>query len=172
MFQKKSNLALGFILIYFLFLTVGMRSTNGSTFISTLKTPHEKSHFKHFTSHSELERYLTKLSKLSTQVKVTTYGKTYQGRNLPLVIFSKEGLSDVKTARKTGKPIILIGANIHGDERTLRESCLLLMRELIQRKSPMNNLLEDLIIIIAPSLNPDGFEASKKGTRRNSLVLI
>jgi len=169
MFQKKPNLALGFILIYFLFLTVGIKNTNGSTFRADIKTAHEKSSFKRYTRHKELEDFIQKLSQLSPQMHVTNYGKTYQGRKLPLIIFSKEGLKDAKTARKTGRPIILIGANIHGDERTLRESCLLLMRELIEKGSTMNSLLEDLIIIITPTLNPDGFEASQKGTRKNSL---
>ena len=58
MFQKRPNLALGFILVYFLVLTVGMRNSNGSEASSVLKTPHEKSNFKRYTSHLELEQYL------------------------------------------------------------------------------------------------------------------
>ncbi|MEC7182921.1 MAG: M14 family zinc carboxypeptidase, partial [Bdellovibrionota bacterium] len=169
MFQKRPNLALGFILVYFLLLTVGMRNSNGADSTSGLKTAHEKSHFKRYTSHAELESYLKKLSTFSNQMKLSKYGKTYQGRNLPLVIFSKEGLQDPKLARETGRPIILIGANIHGDERTLRESVLVLMRELVRKDSHMNRLLDDLIIIITPSMNPDGFEASKEGSRKNAL---
>ena len=169
MFQKRPNLALGFILVYFLVLTVGMRNSNGSEASSVLKTPHEKSNFKSYTSHLELEQYLKKLSSFNSQMKLVAYGKTYQGRNLPLVVFSKEGITDPKIARKTGKPIILIGANIHGDERTLRESVLVLMRELVRKDSHMNRLLDDIIIIITPSMNPDGFEASKEGSRKNAL---
>ncbi len=108
MFQKKPNLALGFILIYFLLMTVGMKSSDGAETISKTKTAHEKSHFKKYTSHVELENYLKKLSSFNNQMKLMTYGKTYQGRNLPLVIFSKEGLNDSKTAKKTGKPNIFL----------------------------------------------------------------
>jgi len=108
MFQKKPNLALGFILVYFLLMTVGMKNSNGAETISKTKTAHEKSHFKKYTSHVELENYLKKLSSFNSQMKLMKYGKTYQGRNLPLVVFSKEGLKDPIAAKKTGKPIILI----------------------------------------------------------------
>ena len=164
MYIKKSKIALGFILIYFLMLGLS-RPVHSSE----IKTQHELSKFINYTSHKNLENFINKLEKKSDQIKVLSYGKSLQGRNLPIVIFSKEGIRTPHEARLTNRPIILLGANIHGDERTLRESSLLLMRELLSKGTKLNSFLEELIIIFTPTLNPDGFEASKKGTRRNSL---
>ncbi|MDC0253395.1 M14 family zinc carboxypeptidase [Bacteriovoracales bacterium] len=167
MYIKKSKIALGFILIYFLMMGLSRPVHSGE--ISDIKTQHEVSNFINYTSHKQLEKFINKLQKKSDQIKVLSYGKSLQGRNLPIVIFSKEGIKTPHEAHLTKRPIILLGANIHGDERTLRESSLLLMRELAIKGSKLNSFLNEIIVIFTPTLNPDGFEASKKGTRRNSL---
>jgi hypothetical protein len=52
---------------------------------------------------------------------------------------------------------------VHGGERTLRESVLILTRELATRGSGANRLLDDLVIIVVPQINPDGFNVRTRG---------
>ncbi|NNM04619.1 MAG: hypothetical protein HKO65_05900, partial [Gemmatimonadetes bacterium] len=63
-------------------------------------------------------------------------------------------------------PIVLIYCNVHGGEKTLRESSLLLIRELATPGTEANKLLDDLVVLVAPSVNLDGFERSTRGNAR------
>ncbi|MEE2888094.1 MAG: M14 family zinc carboxypeptidase [Planctomycetota bacterium] len=132
------------------------------------QTPCEASGFKEYTSHKEMWDYLQNLQATTTEMKLGSYGKSWQGRELPYAIFSRPTITQPWEAMVSGKPIVLCHANVHGGERTLRESLLIFVRELATKGTPANKLLDDLIILVAPQINPDGFEATPRGTRGNS----
>ena len=50
----------------------------------------------------------------------------------------------------------------------MRESLLILIRELATKGTVANDMLDDLTIVIAPQVNPDGFENDPRSTRGNS----
>ena len=95
------------------------------------------------------------------------YGETHEGRKLPYEIFSRPTVTQPWEAWALGKPVVVLAANVHGGERTLRESVLVLTRELADRTSEANRLLDDLVILVVPQINPDGFEADPNPTRGN-----
>ena len=112
--------------------------------------------------------YLQAVQATTTEMKLGVYGKTWEGRELPYAISSRPTITQPWEALVSGKPIVLCHANVHGGERTLREGLLILLRELATPNTAANKLLDDLVILVAPQINPDGFEATPRGTRGNS----
>lgn len=133
-----------------------------------LRTGAEESGFERHTSYEEMMSFLRAARASSTDMRLAFFGETHQGRALPYAIFSRPAVTQPWEAMASGKPIVVLAANVHGNERTLRESLLALVRELAAAGTAANALLDDLVILVAPSLNPDGFEATDRGIRGNS----
>jgi len=112
--------------------------------------------------------YLEDLRGVSFDMRLSSYGTTRQGREIPYAVFSRPLVSEPWEAWALGRPIVLLAANIHGGERTFREGLLILMRDLATRGTPANDLLDKVTVIVAPQINPDGYEASVRGERGNS----
>ncbi len=135
---------------------------------TTIQTPAERSNFESYTSYDEMMTYLQDVQGRSTEMKLGIYGETWSGRELPYAVFSRPSISQPWEAAALGRPVIVLNANVHGGERTLRESLLILVRELSTPGTEANALLDHLVIVVAPQINPDGFEATARGTRGNS----
>ena len=148
-------------------LALPAQATRAQT-IQDLRTPTERSGFQRYTSHQEMWDYLLELRTRSTDMRLGSYGETREGRELPYAIFSRPQISTPHEAALLGKPVVLLAANVHGGERTFRESLLILLRDLATPGTPENRLLDDMVIIAAPQINPDGFEASERGQRGNA----
>ncbi|MDZ4673854.1 MAG: M14 family zinc carboxypeptidase [Gemmatimonadota bacterium] len=133
-----------------------------------LQTPAEASGFTKYTPYSEMMSYLQALVGRSPELRMGLYGQTRLGRDLPYLVFSRPAVSEPWEAWALGKPIVVLNANVHGGERTLRESLLILMREMATPGTEAYGYLDHLVIVVAPQINPDGFEASPGGTRGNS----
>lgn len=141
----------------------------GSTLVAQeLRTPAEQSGYTEYTSYPEMMSYLTEVQKMSPDVWMGTYGESRQGRTLPYLVFSRPAVTQPSEAWALGRPVVVLNANVHGGERTLRESLLVLVREMATEGSEANALLDDLVVVVAPQINPDGFEATPRGTRGNS----
>ena len=84
------------------------------------------------------------------------FGRTQEGRALPLVILSDPPVSQPREARAAGKPVIFIMANIHAGEVEGKEAVQHLARRLLT--GDLRPLLDKLIILIAPDYNADGNE--------------
>ncbi|KPK74595.1 MAG: hypothetical protein AMJ79_13655, partial [Phycisphaerae bacterium SM23_30] len=141
---------------------------SGSLIAQPLQTAGEKANFEVYTSYEEMMEYLQEVQAGSTEMLLGSYGKTLEGRDQPYMIFSRPLITKPAEALASGKPIVLIASNIHGNERTIRESVLILIRQLAAPGSDMNKLLDDLVILVVPSINPDGFV---RNTRGNALGL-
>lgn len=133
-----------------------------------IRTQAEESGFTEYTTYDNMMRYLQAVQARSLEMRLGTYGATHDGRELPYAIFSRPAVTQPWEAWTLGKPIIVLAAGVHGGERTLRESVLLYVRELADRSSDANKLLDDLVIIVVPQINPDGFSAQPNPTRGNT----
>ncbi len=132
------------------------------------RTASEFSGFERHTSHVEMWNYLDHLRSVTTEMRLGTYGQTWEGRDLPYAVFSRPLVSEPWEAWALGRPIVVLAANVHGGERTFREGLLILMRDLATAGTPANDLLDAVTVVVAPQLNPDGFEASERGIRGNA----
>ncbi|MCU0473635.1 MAG: hypothetical protein MUC93_09755 [Bacteroidales bacterium] len=128
-----------------------------------LRTACEESDFQRNCTHQEMMDYLEEVVAGSQDMLLSTYGKSVKGRELVYAVFSRPMVTNPFEAMTSGKPIVVLDAGVHGDERVLRESNLILIRELAQKGTKMNALLDDLVVIMAPCLNPDGTEQDQRG---------
>jgi dipeptidyl-peptidase 4 len=135
--------------------------------LKDLRTQAEASGFKEYTTYDNMMQYLQALQARSLEMRLATYGATHSDRVLPYAIFSRPTVTQPWEAWTLGKPIVVFAAGVHGGERTLRESVLILVRELATPGSEMNRLLDDLVILVVPQINPDGFSAEPNPTRGN-----
>jgi hypothetical protein len=132
------------------------------------RTTAEQANFESTTSHQEMWDYLEALRGASTEMRLGSYGETWEGREIPFAVFSRPLVSEPWEAWALGRPIVLLAANVHGGERTFREGLLILMRDFATPGTAANDLLDQVTVVIAPQINPDGYEASERGTRGNA----
>jgi hypothetical protein len=132
------------------------------------RTAAERNGFTAHTRHLEMWDYLRALRGATTEMRLGRYGVSIEGRELPYAIFSRPLVSEPSEAWALGRPIVVLGANVHGGERTFREGLLILMRDLATPGTAANTLLDEVTVLVTPQLNPDGFEASQQGQRGNS----
>ncbi len=132
------------------------------------RTASERSGFAAHTRHLEMWDYLRALRGATTEMRLGSYGMSWEGRELPYAIFSRPLVSEPWEAWALGRPVVVLAANVHGGERTFREGLLILMRDLATPGTAANALLDEVTIVVAPQLNPDGFEASAQGQRGNA----
>ena len=128
-----------------------------------IKTASEAGGFKAYTSFEQMWEFLQEVQAHSTEMLLSDYGVSVEGRRAPYAVLSRPMITQPWEALASGKPIVLLAANVHGGERTVRESLLMLTRDLADSNHSINKLLDKLVIIVAPSINPDGFARSSRG---------
>ncbi len=107
----------------------------------------------------------------SDMVEIQTYGYTNQDRPLvQLTISTKENIDKIDQIQKdhlkslTGNvgsdpyAIVWLSFGVHGNEAGASESSLNVLYQLVSGRSEVNKWLENTIVIIDPSINPDGFD--------------
>ena len=141
-----------------------------------IPTPHEILGFnvgEWHVSHDKLLSYMFELEKASDRVKLEKTGKTYEGRDLVVLIITSEknhnNIDNIIKQRskvyenekdlKNKKIVVYQGFSIHGNESSGSNASLLYAYYLASAKGDfINNILENSIIIIDPSMNPDGLQ--------------
>ena len=132
-----------------------------------LLTHAETSGFTDYTPYSSMMTFLAEVQSRSPEMRVGIYGESHDGRALPYAVFSRPSVAGPDEARALGRPILVLAAGVHGVERTLRESVLLLTRDLATRGTAMNDALDHLTILVVPQINPDGFSTEPSAQRGN-----
>lgn len=107
--------------------------------------------------YAEAVEFCRRLAETSPEAELASFGFSEQGRPLPLLILSRTGLKDPAAARRTGKPVVLLQNCIHAGECAGKDACLALARD-ICITGTQRDLLENVIILIAPIFNADGHE--------------
>lgn len=128
-------------------------------------------------THDKLVTYLKILSQASDRITIEDRGKTYEGRPLILLtITSPENHKNIENIRLKhlgltesansiqlnveSMPLVVYqGLSIHGNESSGSNSSMLLVYHLAAAEgSEIAALLKNTIILIDPSLNPDGLQ--------------
>ena len=121
-----------------------------------LKSQAELTNYAETTRYEDVMRFINDLQKRTDTLRIEYFGKTEEGRDLPLLIFATPPLSHPRDARAWGKPILFIMANIHAGEVEGKEAMLRLSRRIAT--GDLRTLLDRLVILIAPIYNADGNE--------------
>lgn len=125
--------------------------------IASLRTAPERTNYRETTRYAEVAAWLERVAAASPVIALDTFGYTLEGRALPLAIVSR-GLPNTSAAavRASGKTVVYLQGNIHAGEVEGKESLLMLLRELAQGRH--QQLLDSLVLLIAPIYNADGNE--------------
>jgi hypothetical protein len=124
----------------------------------------ETSGYRATSTHAEVMAFIAELQGLhSPLLHVTSFGRTPQGRELPLLVLSSTGVKDPVAARALGRPVVLLQNCIHAGEVEGKESALMLVRDLLTGAE--TGLLDELTLLVVPMLNPDGNDAMDTGNR-------
>jgi len=129
-----------------------------------LKTVAEESGYRATSTHAEVMAFIAELGKRkSPLLRVSNFGHTPQGRELPLLVLSSEGVAEPAAARKLGRPVVLLQNCIHAGEVEGKESALMLVRDLLAGQHA--GLLERLTVVVLPIFNADGNDAMDPSNR-------
>ena len=134
---------------------------------SPFPTPAEEKGWTELTSHQEVVAFFRGLEARSSSIQMHEIGRSREGRPLHLVVLSNPSVKAPWEAHASGKPIVFIGAQVHGDEPAGTEGLMLMARDLVL--GPLRAFLDQVIFLLVPQINPDGAEAGAWGSRGNAL---
>ncbi|HKR11231.1 MAG TPA: M14 family metallopeptidase [Pyrinomonadaceae bacterium] len=145
-----------FVISIFFLLALTANTAAQQVSDDKLKSRAELTGYEETTRYEEVLNFIAELQKQSSLIRLESFGKSEEGRSLPLMILSDSAISNPREARGSGKPIVFIMANIHAGEVEGKEAMLHLSRRILF--GDLKQLLGKLIILIAPIYNADGNE--------------
>lgn len=143
------------------------------TSAQTIKSPSEVLGYDIGTqfsrNHQVIDYFKAIADAVPNQVKLENYGKTNERRDLYLAFVTNEAnMAQLETIRENnlknaglleGEPtatdiaIVWLSYNVHGNEASSSEASMLTLYKLLTEQQ---DLLENTVVIIDPSVNPDG----------------
>jgi zinc carboxypeptidase len=81
-----------------------------------LRTRAETTDYVETSSYDDVIRVTKGVVAANGNAKYESFGTTEEGREMPLLILSEAGVTTPEAARKLGRPIVLVQANIHAGE--------------------------------------------------------
>lgn len=119
-------------------------------------TPAEAADFVETPDYAATRAWLDRLVAASPLLRIESFGRTAQGRDLYFVRASKGG---------TNKPVLLVQAGIHSGEIDGKDAGLMLLRDIALRGK--DKLLDQADLVFVPIFNADGHERSSIYSRPN-----
>ena len=118
----------------------------------------ERSGYTETSTYADVVAFLDSLSAMSS-VEMTrgSLGTSTQGREIPYVVLSRPLVHGPEEARRLGRPIVWVQANIHAGEVEGKEAVQAMIRDLTTQHRP--NVLDSLVVVFVPIYNTDGNEA-------------
>jgi hypothetical protein len=117
----------------------------------------ERTGFTETSHYQDVIAFLDSLKTASEDVHVLSMGRTGQGRDIPVVVLSRPVVHTPTEAKRLGRPIVYIQANIHGGEVEGKEALQAILRDLA--RDQFQNVVDSLVIVAVPIYNADGNEA-------------
>jgi hypothetical protein len=131
------------------------------------RTPAEISDYRTTPDYAETVAYLERVTAADPgQVKIEDFGKTGLGRDLKIVIASKDGVFDPAAIHASGRVILLVQNSIHAGEMDGKDACLALLRDIAITKTKAD-LLDHVVLVFIPVYNIDGHEQRSAYNRIN-----
>lgn len=128
----------------------------------------EQTNYRQTARYPETIEYSQKLAKASDLITYKPFGKSGEGRDLPLLIAATGKTFTPDAARKKGKAVVLIQACIHAGESDGKDAGLALLRDIAITKTRLS-LLESVVILYVPIYNVDGHELFSAYNRINQI---
>ena len=131
------------------------------------RSPAEISDYRTTPDYAETMAYLERIAAAApSQIRIENFGKTGEGRDLKIVIASKDGVFDPAAIHASGRAILLVQNAIHAGEMDGKDSCLALLRDIAINKTRAT-LLDRVVFVFIPVYNIDGHERRSPYNRIN-----
>ena len=129
----------------------------------SLRTQWEETNAAVFTSDLNEYAYTAALDAASERVRVVEIGRTVLGRPINMFIIGYPAPKPTAAA-VADNPAALLNCNVHGNEPSSREGCLILAREFAFSDDPRTlDILRNMTVLIVPAINGDGRAANTRG---------
>lgn len=140
-----------------LMLACALGVPRAGTWQPELRTPAERSGFERTSRYAEVVAVLDAVAAASPDlVTLTTFGRSEEGRDLPLAVLGAPAPREAASARAAARPRVLVVANIHAGEVDGKEAALILARRLT--RGDLRPLLDRITVLLVPIYNADGNE--------------
>ena len=131
------------------------------------QTPAEKDGYRTTPDYGETISFIKRLrSTYPARVRIESFGSTGEGRDLKLVIVSKDGQFDPPAIHRSGRVVLLVQNAIHAGEMDGKDACLALVRDIL-RDQNAGSLLDHVVLLFVPVYNIDGHERRSAFNRIN-----
>ena len=116
----------------------------------------ERTRFEDTSRYEDVRGFLEALAAQTPRIRVEFFGRSEEGRELPLVVIGDPPAASPEEARRSARPIVLVMANIHAGEVEGKEALLHPGAPADRRRSA--GLRRDAVWLFAPIYNADGNE--------------
>lgn len=157
------TLGLGF---FFLFTMNTNAQSESKNIPPEWQTLAEQTDYRKTWNYADTVSYAEKLAKQSPWIEYRSFGRSGEGREMPLLIAAKDKNFTPEKARKSGKAVVFIQAGIHSGEIDGKDAGFALLRDIAITKTRAD-LLNDVVIIFVPIYNVDGHELASPYNRIN-----
>lgn len=130
---------------------------------------------KEYHFHSDIMRYVHHVSLNNPHMVVKNIGESYQGRPLHLIFISlasnlsrlediqqtqmyNAGLTSSRPEKIVEKALVWSSFGTHGNEAGTTGSVPQIVFELLQKLDDQPDIFDDIVIVIDPCVNPDGYD--------------
>ena len=126
----------------------------------------ERTDYRETPDYEETLAYCRKLAAAAPQIRLTEFGRSGEGRPLTLVVAARGRTFTPQAARRAGKLVALVQANIHAGETDGKDAGLALLRDILITKT-RPALLRRVVLLFIPVYNVDGHEQRSPYNRIN-----
>ncbi|MDT8369106.1 MAG: M14 family zinc carboxypeptidase [Longimicrobiales bacterium] len=102
------------------------------------------------------------LDAVSDIVAMRPLTKTLLDREVTLVTIADPMIETPEDALRSGKTIVLLAPSVHGGEVSPKEAVQLVAKELVATDGALRRVLDDVIVLALPLVNPDGGEVRRR----------
>jgi murein tripeptide amidase MpaA len=130
------------------------------------RTRAERTSYTETSTYADVVQFLDSLQKAGLPVSIGVLGRSTEGREIPFAIASRPLVHTPEEARRLGRPIVYVQANIHAGEVEGKEALLALLRDLLAEQH--QNALDSIVLVAVPIYNADGNEKFSEQSRNRT----
>jgi hypothetical protein len=140
--------------VFISMVSILLWSAAWNVFPATLVSVAEQSDYKKTSYYKDVMDLLFEAQKQSSCINIIKFTTSYEGRMVPMVVIAKEGIKSPLELAASGKPAVLIMANIHAGEIEGKEAMMMFIRDIVENKA--SEYLENQVLLVLPIFNADG----------------
>jgi hypothetical protein len=139
-----------------------------------LLTRAEATDYAETSRHADVLAFCDALAAESPLVERGTIGASGEGQDIVTLVVSGDRCFSPERARKLGKVVVMVEANIHAGEVEGKEAILALVRDLVRGNlgKAGKRILDRVCLVVIPDFNPDGNDRISPKNRELNLAAL